>query len=87
MKLTVPMRSPGRVETRIGLGRAEEIRLLLDPRQAQVEDLDRAAGVEHQVRRLDIAMEDAPVVRGLQPAGRLREILDRPVDRQRALLP
>ena len=57
-----------------------------DPRQPEVEHADRALGIEHQVRRLDVAMDDPFGVRRLQPARRLDQEVDGLDDRQRPAL-
>ncbi len=54
-----------------------------EPGQAEVEDLDLAAGRPHQVLRLDVAV-DHPVLEGvLEPQRRLAGVLARLADRQR----
>ena len=54
-----------------------------EPGQAEVEDLDLAAGRPHQVLRLDVAV-DHPVLEGvLEPQRRLADVLARLADRQR----
>ena len=54
---------------------------------AHVEDLQRAAGLEQQVRRLDVPMDDVGLVDGLEPSGRLDDAVDRPGDVHGPLLP
>ena len=57
------------------------------PRDAHVEDLQRAAGIEQQVRRLDVPMDDIGLIGGLEPSGRLDQAIDRPGDLHGPLLP
>ena len=52
----------------------------------EVEHPDRSRGVEHQVGRLDVAMDDPLGVRRRQPARRLDQEVDRQIDRQRTAL-
>ena len=40
-------------------------------RKAEVQNLDLAVGGQHQVRRLDVAVDEAMLVDGLQADGRL----------------
>src|SRR5262249_1653596 len=55
-------------------------------RETEVEDLDAPVFREEHVLGLQIAMDDALVVRGRQAAGDLHAVLDRLADRQRAAL-
>src|SRR5262249_61076075 len=52
--------------------------------QAEIRDPDLAAAVEHDVRGLEIAVDDAPVVRGGKPRADLAGQLDRAVLRESA---
>ena len=52
--------------------------------EAEVGDPDLAAAVEHDVRRLEIAMDDAAIVRGGEPGADLPRELDRAVLREAA---
>ena len=54
--------------------------------QAEVEHLDGPIRAQLDVGRLQIAMDDALLVRGLQGVGDLSRDIDRLVDRQRAVL-
>jgi hypothetical protein len=49
-----------------------------DPRDAEVEDLDRALVVDHHVRRLHIAVDDAGSMRVGQAVGDVRDPLENP---------
>src|SRR5262245_63003579 len=55
-------------------------------RQAEVEDLDLALGRDADVRGLQVAVNDARFVRGLEAFGDLPAEVDRLVERQRAAL-
>ena len=54
-----------------------------EPGQAEVEDLDLAAGRPHQVLRLDVAVDHAVLEGVLEPQRRLAGVLARLADRQR----
>ena len=54
--------------------------------QAEIEDLDLVLGRQQQVRRLHVAMHQAVLVRVLQAAGRLAEVLAGLGDRQRTVV-
>ena len=69
-----------------GGGLAERVGRVDDPGQAQVEHPDGPGVVEHEVARLDVAVDDPLGMRGLQPAGRLDQAVDRLVDRHRPAL-
>ena len=56
----------------------------LGPGQTEVQQLGRAAIGDEDVRRLDVPMEDACAVRGVQAVGQLHAQIQRFVDRQRA---
>ncbi len=55
-----------------------------EPREAEVEDLDRVPPDEHQVRRLDVAMDEELFMRGGQAAPRLNGDRRRPRRIERA---
>ena len=48
-----------------------------EPGQAHVQEFDRAVGVNQQVRRLDVAVNESRSMSMLQPLGRLPDVLDR----------
>jgi hypothetical protein len=52
--------------------------------QAEVENLDHTIGVNHDVARLDIAMDDTPGVGVVECAGDLERIIDHPAGGHRA---
>ena len=54
-------------------------------REAEVEDLDQAALGPHQVRALDVAVDDAAAVRFVERVGHLQADLDDFANRQRPL--
>lgn len=58
----------------------------VDPSQPHVENLDRPLGVDQQVRRLDVAMNDTLLVSELQPARRLNDAPDSMFGRQGPVL-
>ena len=68
---------PSAVSPRVGGDLAGE------PGQAEVEDLDLAAGRPHQVLRLDVAVDHAVLEGVLQAQRRLAGVLARLADRQR----
>ena len=51
--------------------------LALGEGEAEVEDLHGAAGVEDQVRRLDVAMDESFLVGVLKAEGRLPDVVHR----------
>ena len=75
------------VERAHGLARAGHFVVLsvcaLEAGQAQVEDLHLPGGRDHQVRRLDVAVDQPVLVGVLQPEGRLPDQLAGVGDRQR----
>jgi hypothetical protein len=79
------VRQAGRLAA-VGCFGAGERERLAEAHQPEVEDLDRAGGVEQQVGRLDVAVDHAFLVGVGQPAGRLHDIADRPLHRQRPFL-
>ena len=66
------------------VGVAEEVRAA---NQSQVGDLERPVGIQQQVRRFDIAMNDPLLVRVLQAASRLQDQRRRQLRRQRTAQP
>ena len=60
--------------------------LALGEGEAEVEDLHGAAGVEDQVRRLDVAMDESFLVGVLKAEGRLPDVVHRLPQRQRPIL-
>ena len=56
------------------------------PRDAEVENLDRSVGPDLDVCRLQIAVDDVALVRGLEPVANLDRDRHRIVERQRAFL-
>ena len=56
-----------------GPRRSHAGRLVDDARDPEVDDLEPVGAVEEEVRRLDVSMDDAVAVRGVEGFGRLRE--------------
>ncbi len=67
-------------------GLAEGVGRVDDPGQAEVEHPDGPGAVEHEVARLDIAVDDPPSVGRLQAAGGLAHAIDRLADLHRPAL-
>ena len=75
----------GRAEHLLVVGlRERRVVLFLGERETEVEDLDRAAGVEDQVRGLDVAMHEPLLVRMLEPERRLPHVVECVAERERA---
>src|SRR5262249_27640824 len=72
---------------RIVLAREVIALIVEEPRQAEVEDLDRAGAVEQDIARLDVAMHQPLVVGVLQPEARLKDVVAGAEGGERALLP
>ena len=67
-------------------GFAEGIAGVDDPGQSQVQHSDRPGVVEHEVARLDVAVDNPQGMGGPEPAGRVNEAVDGLGDRHRAAL-
>ena len=74
----------GRPDHQTGRG---ELRVALERGDAEVGQLGRAVAGDHDVARLDVAMDDPGLVGRLQRAGDLGADLGHPPDRQRAVGP
>ena len=62
------------------------VRPLGEPRQSEVQQLDRPGRVHQQVARLHVAMHEPRSMRMLKPQRRLPHVLGSDFDRQRAVL-
>ena len=69
----------------VGLAAAAAALLLGGFGEAEVEDLDGAVGRDLDVGGLEVAVDDALLVRRFQPVGDLARVGDRRLDGQRAL--
>ena len=82
----VPATRPSRLPAPGSAGVAGDVALVRQRRlrQAEVEHLHRAGGGELDVRRLEIAVDDPLLVRGLERLGDLSREFERLVERQRS---